>query len=59
MPNPAITETRLLPPELKNGNGSPVTGMMPIFTPALIKTWENIKTAIPTEKSLPKLKMTM
>ena len=55
MPNPAITETKLLPPELKKGNGKPVTGSKPTFTPALTKTCEKINTAIPIENNLPKL----
>src|SRR3989344_6511398 len=55
IPNPAIIETKLLPPELKKGKGNPVTGSKPTFTPALTNTWEKIKTAKPIEKSLPKL----
>ena len=55
IPTPTIIKTKLLPPELKKGKGRPVIGNIPILTPALTKTWEKIKTAMPTENNFAKL----
>lgn len=38
------------PPELRNGNGMPVTGARPIFIPMLTIIWKKNVEAIPIER---------
>ena len=42
------------PPYDSSGSGTPVTGMMRMFIPMLIKTWLKMSVTTPTATSLPK-----
>jgi hypothetical protein len=43
-----------VPPELIRGSGIPVTGIIPIFIPILIKIWKNSIAQIPVARYIPK-----
>jgi len=51
---PARTTTRLVPPRLTRGSGTPVNGTTLSVAPMLMKAWPTIRLAMPTASSLPK-----
>ncbi len=46
---------RLDPPADTNGNGMPVTGIIPTTTPMLMKAWRQIQAVIPAASMAPKV----
>ena len=54
IPTPARTTTRLVPPRLTSGSGTPVNGTTLSVAPMLMNAWPTIRLAMPTASSLPK-----
>ena len=48
-----ISDNTKLPPYERNGNGTPVRGIIPNIPPKFINIWANIKLATPIHMYLP------